>query len=145
MASHQPHNNVTLNEMTLFKDLLYNIDSGINKILMQQPPQTSCLLLVHAFTHSCHQTILVLLFFIKSCMSVLHGQTLPLNHLGKGVLGNVVPHFCPVMQRRLQNQVLIGDADFTIDRTSIYKFVFIFLPVFTHKMAYLIVVYFPCN
>lgn len=48
-------------------------------------------------------------------MSVPHWWTLSLNHLGKGILGNVVPDFCPVMLRRLKKGG-IGDAGFTIDK-----------------------------
>lgn len=76
-------------------------------MVTQQLLQTLCLLSSCPFTRSFYQTIIVLIFFTKSCMSTLHWHVLSLNHLGKGVLGNVVPDFCPVMQRRVCNWVLV--------------------------------------
>lgn len=108
-------------------------------ILTQQPLQTSCLLSAHAFTHSRYQTIIVLLFFVKSHISVLHWQML--ESFGKRGSGKCSSKLLPCDAGKII-ELSVGDAVFTIDKTSIYTCVFISLPLLIHKIAYLIVLYF---
>lgn len=111
-------------------------------ILMQQPLQTSCLLSARAFTHSYYQTVMVLLFFVKSCMSVLHWQMLEL--FGKMGSGKCSSKLLPCDAGKIIESG-IGDADFLIDKTSIYRCVLISLPLLIHRIAYLIVLYFSID
>lgn len=109
-------------------------------IVMQQPLQTSCLLSSRIFTHSCYQTIIVLIFFIKSYMSPLLACT-TLESFGKRGSGKCSSRLLPSdAEETIESG--IGDVRFTIDKTSMYKFVLIFLPILRQKMAYLIIVYF---
>lgn len=109
-------------------------------ILMQQPLQTLCLLFAQAFTQSCHQTVIVHLLFIKSCMRVNHLHTLPLNHLGESVLGNVVQ--TSALGCREDYRIKYWWCMFYNTQDKHIEICFYSPLLLRHKMAYLIVVYF---
>lgn len=59
----------------------------------------------------------------------LIGRCYPWIIWGKGILGNVVPDFCPVMQNRLQKSVLMMQMLQYTSQANINKYVLISLPL----------------